>query len=285
VCGSKTGRPYYKQNIGNYRKRRLYLNHTITTNQIMCKSIYQLTWKSLLIVILIGFFGGTSYAQGKFGGQVFENNTKIPLSGISVENLNSHLKQISATDGSFAISAKIGDLLSFSSPYYQPDTVYITNLSYLKIYLNLKTKTLKEVQVTSAELKTGSLKIAPTKGPFNSETVLYQTDAAGRPIGGIKIMVHDWNKDENRKIREQQFLLDEEKKEQISKVFSPENIQSYLPIKDQELKNFITLYIPDIKTYSSHEFNLTAYLNTCYQEFLKIPAGQRQSGNFIKLNK
>ena len=251
----------------------------------MYKNVCKLTLKSLLIVTLIGLFGGTSYAQVKFGGQVFENNTKIPLSGISVENLNTHLKQISATDGSFAISAKIGDLLSFSSPYYQPDTVYITNLSYLNIYLNLKTKALKEVQVTSAELKTGSLKIAPTKGPFNSETVLYQTDAAGRPIGGIKIMIHDWNKDENRKIREQQFLLDEEKKVQISKVFSPENIQSYLPIKDQELKNFITLYIPDIKTYSSHEFNLLNYLTACYQEFLKIPAGQRQSDDFLKINK
>ncbi|SIR11807.1 hypothetical protein SAMN05421821_105105 [Mucilaginibacter lappiensis] len=251
----------------------------------MFKNGYTLIMKSLLIIILIGCFCRTSYAQGKFGGQIFENNTKIPLSGINIENLSSHLKQISASDGSFAIGAKIGDLLSFSSPYYQPDTIYITNLSYLKIYLNLKTKTLQEVKVTSSELHTGSLKAAPSKGPFNSETVLYQTDAAGRPIGGIKIMIHDWNKDENRRIREQQFLLDEDEKVQISKVFSPENIQNYLPISNQELKNFITLYIPSIKTYNSKGFNLLDYLTSSYKEFLKIPAEQRQSEDFLKINK
>ncbi|WP_419699215.1 hypothetical protein [Mucilaginibacter sp. NFX135] len=251
----------------------------------MCKSIYQLIWKSSLIVMLLSFFSETSYAQVKFGGQIFENNTKIPLSGISVENLNTHLKQISASDGSFAINAKIGDLLSFSSPYYQPDTIYIINLNYLKIYLNLKAKVLNEVKVTSSEIKAGSLKAAPSKGPFNSETVLYQTDAAGRPIGGIKIMVHDWNKNENRRRREQQFLLDEEKKVQIAKVFSPENIQNYLPIRNQELKNFITLYIPDIKTYNSHGFNLLDYLTSSYKDFLKIPAEQRQSEDFLMINK
>jgi isopenicillin N synthase-like dioxygenase len=114
------------------------------------------------------------------------------------------------------------------------------------------------------------LKASPSKGPFNSQTVLYQTDAAGRPIGGIKIMIHDWNKDENRKIREQQFLLDEEEKVQISKVFSPQNIQNYLPIRNQELKNFITLYIPCIKTYNNHDFNLLDYLASCYKKFLKF---------------
>jgi hypothetical protein len=48
----------------------------------MYKSVYKLTWKCLLIVVLIGFFCETSYAQLKFGGQIFENNTKIPLFGL-----------------------------------------------------------------------------------------------------------------------------------------------------------------------------------------------------------
>lgn len=151
--------------------------------------------------------------------------------------------------------------------------------------LTLKSRQLGEVKVTSQQITTGGFNPGVTTGLFNSETVQYQTDKKGNYIGGVKIMLHDWNKSESKRINEERFLEKENAKAEISKVFSPEHLKKYLNIKGQEMQNFITLYIPDVKTYSSNHFDLLTYLNTCYQEFVKIPVKQRQSEDFLKLDK
>jgi hypothetical protein len=43
------------------------------------------------------------------------------------------------------------------------------------------------------------------------------------------------------------------------------------------------MYIPDIDTYFSFDFNLVAYLNRCYREFLKIPEEDRKSKSLTEL--
>ena len=75
----------------------------------------------------------------------------------------------------------------------------------------------------------------------------------------------------------------EAQKEQIRRVFNPENLKKYLPITGQEMENFIILYTPDINTYFAPGFNLVAYLNAQYAEFNKIPVDQRQSKSLTQL--
>ena len=94
-----------------------------------------------------------------------------------------------------------------------------------------------------------------------------------------------WTKDEKKKEAERQKMADEEMKLQIAKVFGPENIQNYLPLKGQELSNFIIIYIPDVKTYVSSKFNLLLYLDACYKKFLTIPLKDRQSPTYLQLVK
>jgi len=239
--------------------------------------------KAFLIFVLISFFYATTFAQEKFGGQIFEKSIKTPLPGIGVENLTSHAKAVSGADGTFVISAKIGDLISFSGFSYRPDTLYIKDLEYLRVYLVLKNKMLHEVQVTTPEIKTGNLVAPPIRGPFGSQRVLYQTDDSGNYIGGIKIMLYDWDKDEKKKIRDRQFIIDESEKLDIAKIFNPQNIQNYLPLKGHELQNFIVLYIPNLQTYRSNDFNLLLYLTKSYKEFKKIPKQKRQSEDYLTL--
>lgn len=241
------------------------------------------TLKLLLLITLFGLAGKCAYAQDKFGGRIFENHTRIPLGGIVIENLTSHEKTVSDANGTFVIGAKISDLLLFSSAAYQNDTLYIANLNYLYVFLNLRSRSLNEVKVTQSEIKTGKLTSPVTTGPLNSHTVLYQTDAAGNYIGGVKIMLNDSKGYQNKKLKKQQIGIDEAEKDSIANIFSAENIQQYVPIKGQELQNFITLYIPDLKTYNSSGFNLILYLSSSYKEFCKIPVEKRQSADFLKI--
>ncbi|WP_461451368.1 hypothetical protein [Mucilaginibacter sp.] len=237
-----------------------------------------------MLITLCGFISQGCIAQQKFGGQIYENHTHIPLGGIVVENLNSHDRTTSDVNGMFIIDAKINDLLLFTSIAYANDTVYITNLNYLKVFLTLKNKDLDEVKVTGEELKTGKLSAPVETGPLGSHSVLYQTDGAGNYIGGVKFMLNDSKGYQNKKLKKEQIGIDEATKDQIVKVFSPDNIQHYLPIRGQELTNFIILYIPDIKTYTSSSFNLILYLSNSYKEFCNIPIDKRQSADFLKIS-
>ena len=96
-------------------------------------------------------------------------------------------------------------------------------------------------------------------------------------------MLFDSHSDEKKRIRDGQIAADEQKKEEIAAIFSPRNLQAYLPIKGQEMDNFIILYIPDVKTYTNIGFNLAAYLNFSYKDFMKIPQQKRRSKDFLKL--
>jgi len=96
-------------------------------------------------------------------------------------------------------------------------------------------------------------------------------------------MLNDSKGYQNKKLKKQQIGIDEAEKDSIANIFSAENIQQYVPIKGQELQNFITLYIPDLKTYNSSGFNLILYLSSSYKEFCKIPVEKRQSADFLKI--
>jgi len=143
--------------------------------------------KLLLLIVMLVAFTKSGFAQAKFGGQIFENHTKIPLGGVVIENLSSHEKAVSDANGMFIIGAKLKDLLLFSAPAYASDTVYIANLNYLKVFLDLSNRNLNEVNVTGQELKTGKLSPMVETGPLGSRTVLYQVDAEGNWRGKIYV--------------------------------------------------------------------------------------------------
>jgi len=240
----------------------------------------------LLFFIIFGFlFLQLSYGQDKLNGRVFENKTRVPLSGIKIEDLKTHIVVRSDSAGRFSIGVKVGDNLSFSGFAYQTDTVYLTNLRYTEFFMAPKQNMLKEVKVLTPEIKTGSLTAPAEKGPFDSKSVLYQTDGSGNYIGGVKIMLWDSHSGEKQRQKEKKLADDEEMNQQIARVFSPQNIQNYLPLKGQELANFIILYNPDVKTYTSSRFNFLLYLDACYKKFLKIPAVERQSATYFQLVK
>jgi hypothetical protein len=227
---------------------------------------------------------GLSYAQGNLTGRVYENKTHVPIAGITIKNLKSNFTTLSDQKGGFSIRAHIGDLITFSGFSYQPDTLYVKDLNYTEILLDLHQNMLKEVQVTTPDTKLGNLTAPPTLAPFGGQTLVYQTDDAGNYTGGVSLRLFDSHKAAKKKKKDAQIAKDDEINQQIAKTFSAENLQNYLPIRGQELDNFRILYLPDIDLFTDKSFNLTVYLNICYKSFLQIPAEKRQSKEFLSLN-
>jgi len=238
--------------------------------------------RQLIFIIFFSLIVTGVYAQEQLTGRVFENKSNVFLQGVKIEDLKTHVMTMTGKDGSFTIRAAVGDVICFSDFSYKPDTVYVANLKYVQVFLDLKQNMLDEVKVTNQEIK-GNAGFAPQveRGPLNSQSVTYQTDGNGNYVGGVKMRVFDGGptaKEKEKKITEK-----EKQQEGILKVFNADYLKKYLPITGQEMQNFIILYMPDAGTFYNNTFNLVSYINNSYEEFQKIPPEDRQSKTYTQL--
>jgi carboxypeptidase-like protein len=228
-------------------------------------------------------FAGSVFAQDNLTGRIYENNTRNIIPGISIRNLKTNNTTVSDNTGAFSIPAKVGDLVVFMGFAYATDTLYVQNLNYTDVKLTLKQNMLNGVKVTGQQTRLGNLKPEPTLSPFGGQTLVYQTDEKGNYTGGVSLNIFDSHAAAKKRQKEADLEKDDKTQAKIASVFNEQSLKNYIPLKGQEMQNFIILYTPDQDTYTSKDFNLTMYLNTCYQAFLKIPAEKRQSKDFLNL--
>jgi hypothetical protein len=239
--------------------------------------------RSLFITLCCVFCAFTLHAQTVFNGRVFENKTRITLHGVIVENLGNKLKAITGDDGRFSIAAKVGDLLVLKSFGYQPDTLLLTDMHDKEIFMEPQRTELNQVTITdSSTNSTQAAKNMQYYDPqFHGQTIVYHRDDKEQFDGGIIIRMHYFKGDENKKNKAEQKEHQRILSEEISEIFTADNISHYLPLKGADLDNFLLLYTPDIKVYNSKDFNLLAYLNTSYKTFLTLTPDQRKAGRIF----
>jgi hypothetical protein len=247
------------------------------------KFFYKNSIISLFSLLLFVLFSNNSSAQNILTGRIFEYQTHTGIAGVKVENLKSHVTAVSTAEGKYAIKAAKGDLICYSRSSYKSDTILVANLKYKEVFLELSENLLKEVKIINKETNMGIVATPVTTTPFGGNTVHYQTDASGNNRGGLQLSLTGSNKAQQNRVKEAKLEADDKTSTKIAQVFSPENLQNFIPIKGQELENFIILYRPPLNVYRA-KFNLTLYVDSCYKEFVKIPADKRQSKTFLDLN-
>ena len=237
--------------------------------------------RQLLFFILLTAFVSVVHAQGQLTGRVYEDKTTKVLQGIRVEDEKSHTITTTGQDGSFVIKAKIGDVVTFTNFNYHRDTLFLTNLNYVQVFMVLNQTMLQEVNVTNQQIK-GNAGFTTQKNPgvLGSNTVKYQLDDNGDAKGGVLLNIPDGT--DNRR-HEEKVNYEEKQKEKIRRVFNEDSLKIFLPIRGQEMENFIIMYTPDVKTYYSFDFNLPSYLSRCYREFMMIPEEDRKSKSLTQL--
>ncbi|WP_428330408.1 hypothetical protein [Mucilaginibacter sp.] len=240
--------------------------------------------KYLLLISCCFFSVIAVRGQSVFSGRVLEDKTRITLHGVRVENLSNKLVALTDKDGSFSIGAKAGDLIVFKFFSYQPDTLLLTDLHDKEVFMVSQATMLKQVTITDTSGRAFANKNAVQKydPEFHNQTVVYQRDEKGNYKGGIALRLHYWKKDEHKKQKQAQTEKDQAMSEHISTVFTAEAIAQYVPLKGKDMDNFILLYIPDVKTYTSKSFNLLSYLNACYKEWLTLTPEQQKAGHLFE---
>jgi len=237
--------------------------------------------RQFLFFILLTALVSVVHAQGQLTGRVYEDKTTKVLQGIRVEDQKSNSITTTGPDGSFVIKAAIGDVVTFTNFNYKRDTLFLTNLNYVQVFMVLNQTMLQEVNVTNQQIKgNAGFTTQQTPGVLGSKTVKYQLDDNGDAKGGVLLNIHDGT--DNRQ-HEEKVAHQEKQKEKIRRVFNADSLKIFLPITGQEMENFIILYTPDVKTYFSFDFSLPSYLSRCYREFMMIPEEERKSRSLTQL--
>jgi len=210
-----------------------------------------------------------------FSGTVLENKTRIALSGVQIQNLNTKQTATTNNQGKFSINAKKGDLLTFRTFSYHPDTLLLTDLHEQEIFLTPEETMLNGVNVTTTTTKNANGALYHDKD-YHGQSMVKHVDAKGNYDGGITLRMWYWKKQEKREKKLADQIQRDKDMDEIVKVFSPENISKYLPLKGDDMDAFIIRYIPDVSVYKSPGFNLLVYLNTCYKQFNALSPEERK---------
>jgi hypothetical protein len=240
--------------------------------------------RSFVIICCFVFCAVTLRAQTVFSGRVLENKTRITLRGVIVKNLGNNLRAITDESGRFSIGAKVGDLLVLTSFSYQPDTLLLTDMHSKEIFMEPQKTMLNEVTITDSSGRSSAAdkNMRYYDPQFHGQTMVYHRDKDGNYDGGVILRLHYFTGDDHKKKIAQQKEENRILSDEISAIFTADNISHYVPLKGADLDNFLLLYTPEIKTYNSKDFNLSGYLNTCYKNWLTLTPEQRKAGQLFK---
>lgn len=227
----------------------------------------------LLFIVLIP---AVVSAQTVLTGNVFDyTNRSVSLEGATVRNLTSKTISLTDKDGHFALSAKVGDLVSFGMVGYQIDTVYLINLFPKNVYLRVAVNTLNTVDITGVKLS----RFLDLKDPnaMPSRQVDYSKER-----GGLRLNL-GFNKFKRQQEKVQELEEYDQFNEEISRNFTDVFVKKLLKIDSADLKNFMEMYRPTVNQVKSERpFNYELYTAQCYSAWLKLPADQRKLPSLLK---
>lgn len=230
-----------------------------------------------LCLLILFSFVFTAQAQQKLSGRVLENQTKIHLAGVRIQNTRT--KKFTETDdkGRFSIDAILNDVLVFKNFGYETDTLLVISLKNKEVFMEPMKHMLDEVNVSGQQVQSFH-----TYSPdFHNQSVVYQRDKDGYYKGGIAIRIWSNKKEERQQAKVAQWEFTERNRLIIDTVFGLRNLSKFVPLKGDELMAFRVRYIPSVPTYTANNFNLLQYIDSCYKVFEQLPAEKRKSA---KLN-
>lgn len=201
-------------------------------------------------------------------GTVSDRNSRYPLEQVQVLNRNTGHITVTDAKGRFKINAQANQVIVFFQPGYQPDTLFLINLSPVKRYLTADRKTLNTVEIKSKtfnpEIEYADVyrKADPTRLEVN------------KPFG---FSPSAYFSKEGKEARQLKRKLEKEKVERkIDARFNNAAVIALTPLKGSDLDAFMTRYRPSLEQLNKmDQEDLKFYIMNSYKEFKDLPADKR----------
>ncbi|RYF24475.1 MAG: hypothetical protein EOO42_05710 [Flavobacteriales bacterium] len=214
--------------------------------------------------------------NGFLTGNVFDNeNRGTALEGVTIKNLNTKSLVITDKDGHYALSAKVGDLVSFAMVGYQTDTIYLTKLVVKNVYMRAAVNTLNAVDITST-------KISPYLNTKDPNAVAAKEVEYSKERGGLRLNL-GFGKQRRQNEKVQALEEYDRFQEEINRNFNEKYIKTLVKFQGQNIRDFIDMYRPTVEQVKSERpFNYDYYISSSYSAWLKLPADQRKLPSLLK---
>jgi len=216
----------------------------------------------LYLLSITMLLGNALQAQILVRGNVVDASSGTKLSDVFVRDITN--KQITLTDksGRFEIKSETGHILIFSSPNYVADTLYVVDLTQKHIELKTKTISLHEVNISAQRL---------AFDPHKEYPDVYEKSKV------YPLSPSTWFGKEARDARRlKRYFAREEQERRVDQVFNRVYVGSIVPLKGQELEDFMTLYRPTYAFVTSNNSeSLAVYINDSYKKFMALPPDKR----------
>jgi len=219
------------------------------------KKLYLLT----AMLLSLAFF---VKAQTTLKGTVYENGSNTRLDNVFIRDKNNKQYAITDKNGVFEIKTEAGHLLIFDSPGYISDTLYVVDLTPKKVNLVVKTIALREVNINSTR---------QMFDPHKEYPEIYEKSKV------YVMSPSTWFSKEGKDARRlKKYFVTEEQERRIDAAFTRAYVGSIVPLKGQELENFMMLYRPSYAFVTNNNgASMAVYINDSYKKYLALPANKR----------
>jgi hypothetical protein len=235
------------------------------------------------LILLLFFLAPIQLLAQNFTGRVYDYDRKTPLGNVRVNNLTTKQTSTSKAAGQFTLKAKQGDVLEFSLSGYRNDTLLITDLKPLAVFLPSTSTNLRQVEVQSARLSPylGIDSInAGIKPHKKIEGDRVENKRNNDRAGGL-ILNLGFDKMKAQREKEQTLNDTQGYENEIRLNFNATTVGNLVKLKGDDLKSFLMIYQPSVQRVKSEApFNYSLYIAQAYQAWLKLPPAQRKVPTF-----
>lgn len=230
-------------------------------------------WCSCFLLIF-----GKVYAQEKqIQGIVFDQSTKERIARVLVSNNRTKANTFNNLKGEFTITARLNDVLVFSKTGYFNDTVKITALQSVPVYLKRSSIVLREVTIKDTVLS-AEKQLQATKREFsqiygsisNKDLLTVGSNGAGIGIDAIYNMLSKRGRNATalRGVIERDYRA-----KVIDARFNPIIVGAITGLKGEQLTNFMYRYRPDYNlVILMNDYDFISYIKSSYNRFRRNPS-------------
>lgn len=218
------------------------------------------------------------YAQEKqIQGIVFDRSTKERIARVFVTNTRTKANIYNNLKGEFTVNIHLNDVLIFTKTGYFNDTVKVTALQTLPVYLKRSSIVLREVTIKDSALTAEKQRDANKKefnqayGTLaNKDLLTVGSNGAGIGIDAIYNMLSRRGRNAT-KLRE---IIDRDYKAKVvDNRFNPILVGGITGLKDGQLNSFMYRYRPDYNlVVMLNDYDFISYIKSCYNRFRRNPS-------------
>ena len=221
---------------------------------------------------------GKVYAQEKqIQGIIFDQNTKERIARVLISNNRTKANTFNNLKGEFKITAQLNDVLVFSKTGYFNDTVKITSIQSLPVYLKRSSISLREVTIRDSVLN-AQKQLEATKREFsqiygsisNKDLISVGRNGAGIGIDALYNMLSKRGRNATalRGIVERDYRA-----KVVDARFNPVIVGAITGLKGEQLTNFMYRYRPDYNlVVLMNDYDFISYIKSSYNRFRRNPS-------------